>query len=97
MQINQLMYIEGVCVLLAQSCLTLGNPRDCSLPGSSVNGILQARILEEVVIPLPQGNLPDRGIEPGSLSLQADSLLSEPPGNPHIHTHNGIPQSHKKE
>ena len=31
---------------VAQSCLTLCNPMDCSLPGSSVHGILQARVLE---------------------------------------------------
>ena len=31
---------------VAQSCLTLSNPRDCSLPGSSVHGIFQARVLE---------------------------------------------------
>ena len=31
---------------LAQSCLTLCDPMDCNLPGSSVHGILQARILE---------------------------------------------------
>ena len=79
MQINQLMYIEGVCVLLAQSCLTLGNPRDCSLPGSSVNGILQARILEWVAVSSPR-DLPDPGIEPRSPASQADSLPSEPPG-----------------
>ena len=35
-----------VCVLVAQSCLILCDPVDCSLPGSSVHGILQARILE---------------------------------------------------
>ena len=29
-----------------QSCLTLSDPRDCSLPGSSVHGIFQARVLE---------------------------------------------------
>ena len=34
------------CVLVAQSCLTLYDPIDYSLPGSSVYGILQARILE---------------------------------------------------
>ena len=34
----------------AQSCLTLCDPVDCSLPGSSVHGILQARVLEWVVI-----------------------------------------------
>ena len=31
---------------VAQSCLTLSNPMDCSLPGSSVHGIVQARVLE---------------------------------------------------
>ena len=30
---------------IAQACLTLCNPMDCSLPGSSVHGILQARVL----------------------------------------------------
>ena len=34
------------CAKLLQSCLTLCDPRDYSLPGSSVHGILQARILE---------------------------------------------------
>ena len=36
--------------LFAQSCPTLCNPMDCSPPGSSVHGILQARILEWVAI-----------------------------------------------
>ena len=35
---------------VAQSCLTLCDPMDCSLPGSSVHGIFQARILEWVVV-----------------------------------------------
>ena len=35
-----------VCVLVAQLCLTLCNPMGCSPPGSSVHGVLQARILE---------------------------------------------------
>ena len=42
-----------VCVLRAktfQSCLTLCSPKNCSPPGSSVHGILQARILEQVAI-----------------------------------------------
>ena len=37
-------------------CLTLCNPRDCSPLGSSVHGILQARILEWVVIPFSKGS-----------------------------------------
>jgi len=31
---------------IAQSCLTLSDPMDCSLPGSSIHGIFQARVLE---------------------------------------------------
>ena len=38
-------------VLVAQSCPTLCDPTDCSPPGSSVHGILQARMLEWVAIP----------------------------------------------
>ena len=38
-------------VFVAQSCPTLCNPVDCSLPGSFVQGILQARILKWIAIP----------------------------------------------
>ena len=54
---------------------------DCSPPGSSVCGILQARILEWVAIPFSR-DLPDLGIQPSSPALQADSLPSEPQGSP---------------
>ena len=50
---------------------------DCSPPGSSVHGILQARILEWVDIPFSRGSS-----WPRAPALQADSLPSEPPGNP---------------
>ena len=43
-------------MLVAQSCPTLCNPMDWSSPGSSVHGILQARILEWVTIPLSRGS-----------------------------------------
>ena len=43
-------------VLVDQSCLTLCNPMDCSLPGSSVHGISQARILEWVAISSSRGS-----------------------------------------
>ena len=43
-------------VLVAQSCQTLCYPVDCSLPGSSVRGILQARILEWVAIPFSRAS-----------------------------------------
>ena len=68
-------------VLVVQSCLTLCNPIYCSLPGSSVHGIFQARILEWVAMPSP-GDLPDPQIDPGSLAVQLDSLSSELPGRP---------------
>ena len=52
---------------------------DCSPPGSSVHGILQARILEWEPCPSP-GDLPDPGIKPWSPALEADCLPSEPAG-----------------
>ena len=67
--------------LVAQSCPTLSDPMDCSPPGSSVRGNLQARTLEWVACP-PPGDLPDPGTESRSPTLQADSLLSEPSGKP---------------
>ena len=48
--------ILKMCVLVTQSCLTLCYPVDCSPPGSSVPGILQARTLEWVAIPFSRGS-----------------------------------------
>ena len=45
-----------LAVLISQSCLTLCDPTDCSPPGSSIHGILQARILEWVAIPFSRGS-----------------------------------------
>ena len=44
------------CRLVAQSCPTLCDPMDCSPPGPSVHGILQARILEWVAMPSSRGS-----------------------------------------
>ena len=63
------------CVLGIQSCPTLCDPMDCSLPGSSVHGISQARILEWIAISYSR-DLPKAGIKPGSFEVQADSLPS---------------------
>ena len=63
-------------MLVTQLCLTLCDPSVCSPSGSSVCGILQARILEWVAISFSRGST-DPGIEPGSPSLQAEFLLSE--------------------
>ena len=72
-----------LCILVTQLCLTLCNSMDCSPPGSSVHGILQARILEWSHS-LLQGIFPTQGSKVGFLpkSLQLDSLLSEPLGKP---------------
>ena len=64
-------------------CLTPCDSMDCSPPGSSVHGILKARILEWVAICFSRAS-PDPGIEPRSPALQADSLPAEPPIVTHI-------------
>ena len=64
-------------------CPTLCNPVDCSLPGSSVHGILQARILEWVAMPSCRGSS-NPGIEPRSPALKAYILPSKPLGSPGI-------------
>ena len=72
-----------VTLLVSQLCQTLYDSTNCSLPGSPVHGILQARTLENGNTWLPFSSprdLPDPGVEPRSPALQADSLPSEPPG-----------------
>ena len=72
--------------MLLQSCPTLCDPMDCSLPGSSVRGVLQAGILEWVSFPVSR-NLPDPGIKLVSSvfpSLQADSLPLSNQGSPFL-------------
>ena len=64
-----------MCAQLLLSCLTLSDPMDLSQLGSSVHGILQARVLDWIAIPF-SGDLPDLEIEPRSPALQADSLPS---------------------
>ena len=53
--------VMKVKVSVVQSCPTLCNPIDCSPPGSSVHGTLQARILEWVAIPFSRGIFPTQG------------------------------------
>ena len=71
-----------VCPKSLQSCLTFCDSMDCSQPGSSVHGILQARILEWVACP-PLEDLPDPEIKPNllyPLRWQAGSLPLALPG-----------------
>ena len=56
-----------MCVLVTQLCMTLCDSMNCSLPGSSVHVILQARILEWVAIPFSRGIFPIQGSNPGLL------------------------------
>ena len=71
-----------LCAKSLQSSLTLCDPMDCSPPGSSVHGILQARILEQVATPSFRSSS-----QPGYLTcvsfspaLQVGSLSVAPPG-----------------
>ena len=72
-----------ICVC-AQSCLTLCHPMDCSQPGSSVHGILQARILEWVSIFFSRGSSWPRDWTHDSwVSCFAGRfLITMPPGTP---------------
>ena len=72
-----------------QSCPTLCDPMECSLPGSSVHGIFLARILEQVAMSSSRGSSQPKDQTYISLSLlhcQADSLQLAPPGKPCIFT-----------
>ena len=73
---------------VAQSCLTLCDPMDCSLLGSSVHGIFQARVLGWVAISFSRGFFLTQGSNPGLLHCRQDALPSEVPGKsvlePHI-------------
>ena len=62
-----LQYCAGFCCEVTQSCLTLCDPMDHSLPGSSVHGIFQARLLEWAAISLLRGIFPTQGSNPGLL------------------------------
>ena len=71
------------CAKLLQSCLTIRDPMDCSMPGSSVHSFSRQVYWSGLSCP-PPGALPDPGIEPASLSSPALAaycwhLLASPP------------------
>ena len=70
----------SVCSVF-QLCMTLCDPMDCSLPGSSVHGSLRQEYCSGLPFPSP-GDCPDPGIKPSSPALRADALPSEPLGKP---------------
>ena len=68
-------------MLVTQLCPTICNSMDCTLPGSSVHGILQARVLESVAIPFSQRSSLHRNRT--LVSYIADRFFTcEPPGMP---------------
>ena len=67
---------------VAQSCPTLCDPVDGSLPGFSIHGILQAKILEWVTISFSRGS--SRPRDRTCTAQEADALTSEPPGKPKV-------------
>ena len=73
-------------LLFAQSYLTLCDPMDYSLPGSSVHGDSHKYSQKHWSgLPFPSpGDLPDPGIEPGSSALAGGFFITEPPRKPGI-------------
>ena len=75
-------FLQSTCVcLVAQSCLTLCDPMDCSPPGSSVLGDSSGKNTGLGCCALLQGIFSTQGLNP----LQVDSLPIEPPGKPVVH------------
>ena len=70
-------------MLAAESCPSLFKTMDCSLPDSSVSGILQARTLGWLAVSFTRESFQSRA-KPGSSTLQANSLPTEPPGKSYI-------------
>ena len=90
------MLCQSCGYLVTKFCLTLCDPMDCSLPGSSVRGISEARILKHLYLkniyilelPFPTaGNLLDPWIKPespASPALSGRFLATESPGKPNM-------------
>ena len=66
----------GNCGEVAQSCPTLSDPMVCSLPGSSVHGIFQARVLEWGAIAFSEGQ--QLNVQRGGNSNLADASRDDP-------------------
>ena len=80
-------YVHNVKVkaLVTQLCLTLGDPMDLTVGYQAPLSMEFSRKEYWSGLPFPSpGDLPNPGIKPGSLAMQADSLPSKPAGKPHI-------------
>ena len=71
---------------VTQSCLNLCDPMDCSLPGSSVRGIFQARILEWVAISSSRTSSPIQGSNPSLLHCRQTLYRLSQQGSPGVYT-----------
>ena len=79
LKFSQCYYILYCCAKSLQSCLTLCDPMDCSLPGFTIHGILQARILEWVAMPSSRGSSPLRdGTQVSYVSYIGRQVLGKP-------------------
>ena len=72
----------AVLCLVTQSCLTLCDPMDCSLPGSSVHGDSPGKNTRVDCHALLQGIFPTQGLIPGLPHCRQILLPTEPPGKP---------------
>ena len=63
---------------VAQLCVTLSDPMDCSLPGSSIHGIFQARVLEWGAIAFSDNNAAAAAAAAAAKSLQLSPTLCDP-------------------
>ena len=60
---------------VAQPCLTLSDPMDCSLPGSSIHGVCQARVLESGAVAFSTGPITSWQIEEEKVEAVTDFLF----------------------
>ena len=77
-------HMERVCVPFSR--VWLCDPTDCDPPGSSLHGVIQARILEWVAMPSSRGIFPTQGSNPHLPPWQADSLPRSHLGSPSVDT-----------
>ena len=77
----QLPWLNSCCCLVSKSWLTFCNPVDCNLPGSSIHGISQARILEWVAISFFRGSSRSRDWT-HIFSWAGGFFTTGPPGKP---------------
>ena len=93
--LNSLLILYMLLLKHTQSCPTLCNPMDCSPPGSSIHGILQARILEWVAIPFSRGSSQFKD-QTWVSCIVGRFFTSEPPGKPIINSIYAFIKTHSK-